>query len=230
MKSKYALTITTKQLMVRDVAYVGLFLSFLFLIFYEEFMLKYSDFEVPKVAEIIRLYKQNHSGNSITECERQKLYFFMIDIMSVVEKGWNKTGSYSKVVTPSDEAFGLFLLEYYSDSIPAIDVLKRDAPREKRKKRLDGEQLQQAIAQYGNWQHTFREIRNSKSTWPTQNPMMEIDGEIMQFISDGRNKQNGIEKRKKKKKTNLSDLKQHHRSVEDFCDLDSVPGDLQTDV
>ena len=61
--------------MVRDVAYVGLFLSFLFLIFHEEFMLKYSDFEVPKVAEIIRLYKQNHSGNSITECERQKLYF-----------------------------------------------------------------------------------------------------------------------------------------------------------
>jgi len=27
--------------------------------------------------------------------------------------------------------------------------------------------------------------------------MMEIDGEIMQFISEGRNKQNGIEKRKK---------------------------------
>jgi len=212
--------------MVRDVAYVVFLMSFLFLIIYEEFMLKYSDFEVPKVAEIIRLYKQNHSGNSITECERQKLYFFMIDIMSVVEKGWNKTGSYSNVVTPSDEAFGLFLLEYYSDSIPAIDVLKRDAPREKRKKRLDGEQLQQAIAQYGNWQHTFREIRNSKSTRPTRNPMMEIDGEIMQFISDGRNKQNGIEKRKKKKKTNLSDLKQHHRSVEDFCDLDSVPGEI----
>jgi len=30
--------------------------------------------------------------------------------------------------------------------------------------------------------------------------MMEIDGEIMQFISDGRNKQNGIEKRKKRRK------------------------------
>ncbi len=54
--------------------------------------------------------------------------------MSVVEKGWNKTESYSKVVTPSDEAFGIFLLEYYSDSIPAIDVLKCDAPHEKRKK------------------------------------------------------------------------------------------------
>jgi len=58
----------------------------------------------------------------------------MVDMMSVVEKGWNKTESYSKVVTPSDEAFGIFLLEYYSDSIPAIDVLKCDAPHEKRKK------------------------------------------------------------------------------------------------
>ncbi len=141
----------------KTICYSFNFLTFIWICFFhEEFMLKYSDFEVPKVAEIIRLYKQNHSGNSITECERQKLYFFMIDIMSVVEKGWNKTGSYSNVVTPSDEAFGLFLLEYYSDSIPAIDVLKRD-----------GEQLQQAIAQYGNWQHTFREIRNSKSTRPT---------------------------------------------------------------
>jgi len=162
----------------------------------------------------------------MTECDRQKLYFFMIDIMSVVEKGWNKTGSYSKVATASNEAFGIFLLEYYSDSIPAIDVLKHDAPREKHKKRLDGDQLQQAIAQYGNWQHTFREIRNSKSTRPTQNPMMEIDGEIIQFISDCRNKQNGIEKRKKRKKTNKSDLKLHHRTVEDFCDLDSVPGEI----
>jgi len=32
----------------------------------------------------------------------------MIDMMLVVEKGWNKTESNSKVVTPSDEAFGIF--------------------------------------------------------------------------------------------------------------------------
>jgi len=38
-------------------------------------MLKYPDFEIPKGAEIIRLYNQNHSGNSMTECDRQKLYF-----------------------------------------------------------------------------------------------------------------------------------------------------------
>jgi len=130
-------------------------------------MLKYPGFEIPKGAEILCLYKQNHSGISMTECDHQKLYFLMVDMMSVVEKGWNKTESYSKVVTPSDEAFGIFLLEYYSYSIPAIDVLKHDAPHEKHKKHLDGEQLQQAIAQYGNWQHTFREIRNSKSTQPT---------------------------------------------------------------
>ncbi len=33
-------------------------------------------------------------------------------------------------------------------------------------------------------------------------------------------------KREKRKKTNLSDPKQHHQSVEDFCDLDSVPGEI----
>ncbi len=39
-------------------------------------MLKYPGFEIPKGAEIICLYKQNHSGISMTECDCQKLYFY----------------------------------------------------------------------------------------------------------------------------------------------------------
>jgi len=131
--------------MVREVSkltYCDLFVSH----FFNEFMLKYPGFQIPKGAEIIHLYKQNHAGMSMLESDHQKLYFFMVEMMSVVEKGWNKTESYSKVVTPADKAFGIFLLEYYSDSIPAIDVLKCFAPHKKCKKRLDGEQLQQAIA------------------------------------------------------------------------------------
>jgi len=87
--------------------------------------MKYPDFYIPKGAKVVHLYKQNHAGINLSESDHQKLYFFIIDIMSVVAKGWNKTESYSKVVTPSDKAFGIFLLKYYSDSIPAIEVLAK---------------------------------------------------------------------------------------------------------
>jgi len=132
--------------------------------------------------------------------DRRKLYFFMIDMTEVVEKAWNKTGSYSKVVTPSDEAFGIFLLQYYTEHIPTLDVLKHDAPHEKRKKYLDGEQLQLAIKQYGDWQHIFRNICGSSSDRPTSNPMMEIDGEIAAFINSTKSDSESAKKKRKKKK------------------------------
>jgi len=49
---------------------------YLFLIFYKEFMLKYPGFEIPKGAEIIWLYKQNHSGISMTEYDHQSCIFY----------------------------------------------------------------------------------------------------------------------------------------------------------
>ncbi len=124
----------------------------------------------------------------------------MIDMMVVVEKAWNKTGSYSKVVTPSDETCCIFLLQYYTEHIPSLDVLKCDAPHDKRKKCLDGEQLQLAIKQYGDWQHTFRNIHGSSSDQPTCNPMMEIDGEIAAFINSTKSDGESAKKKKKKQK------------------------------
>jgi len=134
---------------------------------------KQPGFHIPQGDKIIRLYKENHAGVRLSNFDQRKLYFFMIDMMAVVEKAWNKTGSYSKVVTPSDKAFGIFLLQYYTEHIPTLEVLKRDAPHEKRKKRLDGEQLQLAIKQYGDWQHIFRNIRGSSSDRPASNPIGE---------------------------------------------------------
>jgi len=186
---------------------------------------KQPGFRIPQGDEIIHLYKENHAGVRLSNLDQRKLYFFMIDMMAVVEKAWNKTGSYSKVVTPSDEAFGIFLLQYYTEHIPTLEVLKRDAPREKRKKRLDGEQLQLAIKQYGDWQHIFRNIRGSSSDRPTSNPMMEIDGEIVAFINSTKSDCESAKEKKKKEKV-MEEQNHQHRSVEDFCDLDSVPGDI----
>jgi len=102
-------------------------------------------------------------------------------------------------------------------------VLKHGAPHEKCKKHLDGAQCQQAITQYGNRQHTFRDICGSNSARPTQNPMMEINAKIISYIHSSIFKSSGSEKKKKLKI--VSEPKHHHQSVGDFCVLDSVPGE-----
>ena len=103
--------------------------------------------------------------------------------MSCVQKGWDASnpGRYFDVVTPSDEAFGLFLLRHYRD-IPPSAVIRREQPREGRRQRLDGRALDNAMEEYGMWKNNLKTLRQEKPRRRQGNALLEINSEIVTYV------------------------------------------------
>lgn len=189
---------------------------------------KTGPFILPTGQEIIDLYRKNFDGITLTTSEKTMLYFFLLQMMTAVQRKWDWThpGSYSKIVTPSDEAFGIFLLHYYK-VIPDHAIIRKEAKRSERRKRLDGLPKLGAMEQYGDWKEIFISIRKGKSKHrPTRTPLLEIDGEIVAYVRSTRDHTNESDDDIDRSDSFLSQQQQNvRRSVQDFvggCDLEDV--------
>jgi hypothetical protein len=181
-------------------------------------------FVLPKTADLLKYYKKFYEGDKLVEEHRNSLYFFLVDMMDSISRNWMKTDPdhHSQRVTTSDLAFGLFLLAFYGDSVPSIEVLKRESPREKRKRRLDGQELNKAVLEYSKWNKIFKEIQTSKSTKRhTRSPLQEMDNELVMWIQ--KEEQGKEEVKKKSKKTSPNKINAEFSSVQDFFALGDLP-------
>jgi hypothetical protein len=189
---------------------------------------KTGPFILPTGQQIIDLYRKNFDGITLTTSEKTMLYFFLLQMMTAVQRKWSWThpGSYSKTVTPSDEAFGIFLLHYYKE-IPDQAIIRKEGKRSERRKRLDGIPKLEAMEQYGDLKQVFISIRKGKSKHrTTRTPLLEIDGEIVAYVRSTRDIPNESDDDINRSDSLLSQQQLSvKRSVQDFVggwDLEDV--------
>ncbi len=145
------------------------------------------EFALPSAAAMKAIYEEWYDGRTMEPDKRNILYFFLLDMMGAVQKRWNKNrpGVFSKTVTVSDLAFGLYLLKHYNE-IPPDEVLRKELNRQgNRKKRLDGDKKREALQEYGDWKKYFKRLHERPAeARGGAFPRVSMDYEIVAYVRE----------------------------------------------
>jgi len=85
--------------------------------------------KMPNGTVILHHYKEYMENKGLADMDRQMLFHFFHEIVCCANLTWKekslKGGTFSKLVTTSDEAFAIFIMRDY-DKIPTKEDRKND--------------------------------------------------------------------------------------------------------